>query len=533
MTVRWSCVAETTRQLIRNGQTIRWDGANITMSTYILAHDLGTSGNKATLFSADGQLIASVMKKYPTFYPKPGYVEQNPRDWWDAVVSSTRELLKQSDILPGDIACISFSAQMMGCLLVDDAGNPLHNMLIWADTRAAEQERAIIDRLGMQNVYQMTGHRASSSYSAAKLLWLKEHEPELFSRAYKFLNAKDFIIHKMTGAFVTDFSDASGTNLLDIRQLKWSSEIVHALELDEKILPELHASTDIAGKLTKEAADACGLVEGIPVVMGGGDGSCACVGAGVVQEGKAYNVLGSSSWISAVSSAPIYDPGMRTFNWVHLDKSLYTPCGTMQAAGYSYQWFRDTLCPGDDYKQVNSLAKHAPPGANGILFLPYLLGERSPRWDYMARGAFIGLGISSTRGDMARAVLEGVAMNLRIILEILEKECVISDVTAIGGGANSLLWLQIMSDVWKKPLNCIKNPSEATSMGAAICGGVSLGLLNSFADSDKFIQKANRIQPNPENAKMYDFMFKVFDKAYDGLYEVNQDLYENRVNGKE
>ena len=254
--------------------------------TCILAHDLGTSGNKATLYRADGTLVASCVHEYPTSYPQPGFVEQDPEDWWNAVCASTRELLEKTGMRPERIAAVSFSAQMMGCLPVDREGNPLRPMIIWADTRAVEEERWMVERIGMERGYEITGHRLSASYSAAKLLWVRRREPDIYRRCYKMLHAKDFIICRLTGEFVTDYSDASGTNLFDIRAKMWSEEILRALDLDEELLPELHPSTDIAGGVTKAAAEDTGLLEGTPVVIGGGDGSCACVGAGVVDEGS-------------------------------------------------------------------------------------------------------------------------------------------------------------------------------------------------------------------------------------------------------
>lgn len=499
------------------------------MSACILAHDLGTTGNKATLFSLDGALIASVTMEYPTYYPKNGWVEQNPDDWWRAVCESTRELLEISGTKPKDVACICFSAQMMGCLIVNDKGEPLHNMLIWADTRSVKQEEEIIRRAGMEKIYRITGHRASASYSAAKLMWLRDNVPDTYHKAYKLLGAKDYILYRMTGRFVTDYSDASGTNLMDLGRLDWSNEILDALEISPGLLPELHASTDIAGMLTDEAAGDCGLLSGTPVVIGGGDGSCACVGAGVVAQGSAYNVLGSSSWISAASAAPVYDKDMRTFNWVHLDKSLYTPCGTMQAAGYSYRWFRDALSGGMSYDEINALANASSAGANGTLFLPYLLGERSPRWDLNARGAFVGLSVSASLGDMARAVMEGVALNLKIILDILAVHSPVNNVTVIGGGAKGDLWLQILADVWQKPLQCIKHPGEATSMGAAVCGGVGIGAFDSFKDVSRFTKAVKTIWPERKNAGLYEKLAKIFESAYAGLRETDTLLQKFRA----
>ena len=312
------------------------------MDGYILAHDLGTSGNKATLFDAGGRLVQSTVYSYGTLYHHDRWVEQDPAAWWDAVCATTKELLEKTGTKPGDILCVCFSAQMMGCLLVDKEGIPLRNMITWADSRASKQERWMLDRVGIERGYRITGHRLSASYSAAKLLWVKENGPELYAKAYKMIHAKDYVIFKLTGNIVTDYSDGSGTNLLDISSKTWSQELIQAFDIRGDLLPELHPSTDVAGRVTAEAARACGLARGTPVVIG--DGSCACVGAGVVREGNAYNVIGTSSWISSAASAPYFDDKMRTFNWVHLDPELYTPCGTMQAAGLSYQWYKNTLC---------------------------------------------------------------------------------------------------------------------------------------------------------------------------------------------
>lgn len=512
------------------------------MSQYLLAHDLGTSANKATLYTFDGRLCASALKPYPTFYPQPGFVEQNPEDWWEAVCASTRELMEKSGAKASEIAAVSFSGQMMGCLLVDRQGMPLRNMLIWADTRAQRQAQEMEARLGMEFIYRLTGHRVSASYSAAKLMWVREKEPESFARAGKMLQAKDFIIFRMTGRYVTDFSDASGTNLFDLQRKRWSEDILKALEIDASLLPEALPSQEIAGRLLPEAAQACGLCEGIPVVVGGGDGSCACVGAGVVSEGNAYCALGSSSWISIASLEPILDERMRTFNWVHLDPSLYTPCGTMQAAGYSYSWFHDALCDTQikeaqmrgisGYELVNQKAASSPPGAGGLLYLPYLLGERSPRWNLDARGAFVGLSVTTTRGDMARAVLEGVGMNLKIILDILARASSFEEVRLIGGGVQGDLWQQILADIWQKPLLLPDRPQEATSMGAAVCAGVGIGAFHDFTAVHRFNRVAGTVVPDPSKAPLYRALQAAFDQAYEGLMPTYEKLAMLRAETK-
>lgn len=514
------------------------------MERYILAHDLGTSGNKAVLYRADGTLAASAVASYETRYPRPGWAEQDPEDWWRAVCDSSRALIARAGIAPGEVACVSFSAQMMGCLLVDKDGAPLRPMIIWADTRAAAEEKRMIETLGMETVYRITGHRASASYSAAKLLWVRGNEPEVYAKAYKMLHAKDFIIHRLTGRFVTDYSDASGTNLFDLRKKEWSREICGALEIPLGLLPEPRPSAETAGTVTADAARACGLLAGTPVVIGGGDGSCACVGAGVVAEGNTYCVLGSSSWISTASREPVFDDEMRTFNWVHLDPALYTPCGTMQAAGVSYSWYRDTLC-GEEiraareagvsaYALIDEAARRAPPGADGLLYLPYLLGERSPRWDHAARGAFVGLGVTTTKAEMSRAVMEGVGYNLKVILDILDERQPIEALTVIGGGAKGRLWLEILADIWQKPLEAPAYLEEATSLGAAVCGGVGVGMFPDYSVARRFNKTAGRIEPNPANADRYKILYQAFNEAYEALRPVYGALaaYRARTEGK-
>ncbi len=509
------------------------------MAEYLLAHDLGTSGNKAVLYREDGTLAASALYEYPTFYPFPGAVEQDPERWWEAVCHSTKRLLAESGIPKEEVAAVSFSAQMMGCLVVDQAGEPLRNMLIWADTRAGSQEAWMREQVKDERGYQITGHRISASYSAAKLLWIKEHEPELYKKCRKMIHAKDYIIYKLTGNMVSDYSDASGTNLFDLVKKEWSGELLDAYGIPKGLLPEVHPSTDIAGKVTADAAGLTGLLEGTPVVIGGGDGSCACVGAGVVKEGNAYNVLGSSSWISTAGREPVFDKEMRTFNWVHLDPELYTPCGTMQAAGYSYNWYRNTLC-GEErqkakeigvsaYELINEEAAESRPGAGGLIYLPYLLGERSPRWNPDARGSLIGLSVTTSKGDISRAILEGVGYNLKVILDILQKKQNIEELILIGGGAKGKLWLQIFSDIWQKRILVPRYLEEATSMGAAVCAGVGIGMYPDFSVMEKFNKTESVIEPNRENEAVYARMYEIFNESYEALTDVYGRLARHRT----
>lgn len=480
-----------------------------------------------TLQKIDGRLHGSIVSAYPTVYPQDRWVEQRADDWWKAVCQSTCLLLEQTGVDASDIAAVSFSGQMMGCLLVDRDGNPLRNMIIWADTRSNLQEKRMIEAVGMDVGYQITGHRLSASYSAAKLLWVRDNEPEIYRHTYKMLHAKDYIIFRMTGEFASEYSDASSTNLFDIQKKRWSNELIKDFGIRPSILPDLYPSTYVIGTVTATAAQATGLCEGTPVVMGGGDGSCACVGAGVVEVGSAYNILGSSSWISFASNEPYFDDEMRTFNFVHLDSNLYTPTGTMQAAGYSYSWYRDMLCNEERriadkenksvYQLIDAGVSRSKPGAGGMLYLPYLLGERSPRWNHKARGAFIGMTISTTKDDFARAILEGVGYNLKVILDIFDLREPIKNMLLIGGGAKGEVWQQILADIWQKPLMIPEYLEEATSIGAAVCAGVGIGAYSSFSATKDFNRVVKTVYPNPENFALYQRMYRAFNEAYYGI----------------
>lgn len=501
---------------------------------YILAHDLGTSGDKAILYNFEGALCESFVQAYDAFYPGVNMVEQDPEDWWKAVCASTKNLMEKANIKAEEICCITFSAQMSGCLPVDNSGKPLRKSLIWADLRSVREADFIEKILGMKRVYEITGHRVSPSYPSAKLLWIKENEKDIYDKTYKILNAKDYIVFKLTGVFATDFSDASGTGLLDINKKEWSDEIISAVDVDKSMLPDILASTDMAGKITREASKEIGLLEGTPVVMGGGDGCCAAVGAGAVEEGTIYSCLGSSAWISLASKKPILDDKMTNFNFIHLDKNLYAPCGTMQSGGYSYKWLKDTICGLEaqeaesknisSYEVINKLIDASSPGAKNLLFLPYLLGERSPRWNPEAKGAFVGLNITHSKEDIYRSVLEGVAFNLKVILDIFNREIDCSNVIAIGGGAKGQTWLQILADIWQKTILVPSSIEEATSMGAAVCGGVGIKAFQDFNVIKKFNKIERIVSPREEYKEKYDKLYEVFNEAYYSLTHVYEKL---------
>lgn len=501
---------------------------------YILAHDLGTSGNKATLFSEEGSLVASVTQHYPVYYSNGNWAEQDPNDWWNAVVESTQQLVTHVD--PADIAAVSFSGQMMGCVCVDKAGTPLRNAIIWADMRATEQEAKIRQRIDENEFYHLTGHKISPSYGGQKLMWIKEHEPDIYARTYKMLNAKDYIILRLTGAFVTEYTDASSTCLMDLEKLEWSDRLLDAMQLNHKKMPQLCRSTDVAGKVTVEAAALTGLAVGTKVVCGGGDGVCAAVGTGCVQEGIAHSSMGTSSWISITSRKPVFDEKQRTFTWAHIVPGYVLPTGTMQTGGGAYAWYVDHFCYEEKriaknhgqsvYQILEELLAESQVGSNGLIFLPYLIGERSPRWNPNVRGCFVGIRMEHTQKDFLRAVQEGVAMNLNEVLKIFrEAEQKIEEIIVVGGGIKSVAWQQILADVYQERIRIPKLLDEATSMGAAITGGVGVGLFADFSVVDKFVSIARDVHPNPDNAEKYDALQDAFEEAYQALVPVYEQLH--------
>ena len=507
------------------------------MASYILSHDLGTTGDKATLFSAEGKLISSTFASYQTYYPEIGWAEQDPEHYWRAFCESTKALIDKAKIKPFDIAVVSFSGQMMAALPVDKDGKALRNSIIWADLRSTKQVGELSTRIGEDSVYEITGHRLSASYSATKIMWIRENEPEVYKNTHKFIHAKDFIVSRLTGNIYSDYSDASGMNLLDIKSLDWSEELLEATKIDQNKLPDLVESTEVVGKVTGKASSLSGLIQGTPVVIGGGDGACATCGAGVMGEEEAYIYLGTSTWMAFATKRPIIDPKKRTFTFSHFHKGLYMPAGTMQSGGGSFKWFKDTLCDAesdaaeklnlDVYELLTLKAKEIPCGSAGLLFLPYLMGERSPLWNPKARGCFIGLSIVHTKSHMIRSVLEGVAYNMKIIEEAFAEQGVsFQSIRIIGGGAKSRIWRRIFADVMEKPISRLNFIEEATAVGAAIAGGVGAGFFSSIHDAKGFVKIEEEINPDERNYPVYRRYYTIFKKSYEQLMDVFDMLLE-------
>lgn len=491
------------------------------MKTYILAFDIGTSGTKAVLFDTDGTLSDSETVGYDTYYPAPDCAEQDAKDWYAAVTKSSKALIERTSIKASQIEAISFSAQMMGALALDVHGEPLRRSLIWADNRSEAQAKRLGEKIGRDSFYKIAGARPSASYTGSKIMWLKENEPEIYEKTSVIMQAKDYIIYRLTGEIVTDYSDAAGSNLFDVTKKEWSHTLIEAAGIKKSLLPDAFPSTHIAGRVTANAAAETGLCEGIPVVIGSGDGACASVGAGAWKNGQLYCCIGSSAWISMASVEPNFDKDMQTFNIVHPDGKMFAPNCPMQAAGYSLNRLRSLFFGGEktSYDTMTAEAALSPAAANGLVYMPYLMGERCPRWNTEAYGGLMGMTLKTSRGDIIRAVMEGVAMNLRAILNIFGrfayKDGHATDIIMIGGGAKSELWLQIIADSWKRRVTVPRDIGEATSIGAAIIAGVGVGLYKDFGVCETFNRTARTIEPKPENYDVYDALFEVFNDFYE------------------
>ena len=486
----------------------------------IIAHDLGTTGNKASLHHDDGRLVASVTVPYPAHFAAGGVAEQDPADWWDAVVAATRDLIARTGTAPTDIAGLVVSGQMMGAVLLDAHGEPARPAIIWADTRAGAQQRELEAAIGAERAYGILGHRLNPTYSVEKVMWVRDNEPDTWARVRRVCVAKDFIVLRLTGRLATDRSDASGTNAYDQATGTWSDEVLQAARLDPALFPEILESTQIAGTLTDAAADALGLPASVRVVMGGGDGPMAAVGSGVVApEDGPYVCLGTSSWISFAADAPLHDPAMRTFTFDNVVPGSFVPTATMQAGGASVQWIAEALSPDPAHPETGRLTAEASADVDtdDLYFLPYLLGERSPMWDPEARGAFVGLARHHARAHLVRAVLEGTAFNLLSCIQAFrEAGAVIERIDAVGGGAQSDVYLSVLADVWGVPVRRRTIVEEANSLGAAVTAAVGLGLTD-FSAARALSEVTAEFIPDAARHAVYAERHARFADAYTAL----------------
>lgn len=498
------------------------------MSTLIIAHDLGTSGNKASVYTETGELLASATAHYPTHYFNGNWAEQNPSDWWHAVCQSTRDVLQ--NFQAEDVAAVSFSGHMDGCLAVDRAGNPLYPHILWADQRAWQEAKWIREQVSDKRLFELTGLKATETKPLAKILWLKRNKTDVFSDTYKFLNSKDYLVYKMTGRICTDPSDASSTLLFHLLREEWSAELCALFDVPMTKMPDVVESSAIAGHVTEDAARETGLLSGTPVVMGGGDGCAANLGAGCVADGDVHLSLGTSAWIMQSSDRPLNRVEDGLYNYCHVVPGMYSPTGAMQAAGSSYRWFSDILeLEREERTTFEASMRDVSAGANGLLYLPHLMGERSPYWNPKAKGAFLGLKRETTRAEMMRAVLEGVAMHLAIIRNRFDPDASqITELNAVGGGARSDLWCQILADVMRVRVNRLQRLEEAGGLGVAVLAGVGTGLFADFDVIHKFQTVERTFLPEVAASSFYRSRLPLFAEAYEATRDIQAQLADGR-----
>ena len=492
------------------------------MTNRIIAYDLGTSGSKASLYDVDGTCIASTFVPYETFYPDTGWHEQRPRDWWDAIVESTRRLLAKKLVESDEIACLAISGHSLGVVPVDKNGELLREKTpIWSDTRSARQTAAFFDTVDRHDWYMTTGNGfPPECYSVFKIMWYRDNEPSMFARTHKVIGTKDFINLKLTGRALTDYSYASGSGVYDLVRWAYSAEFIRASGLPEDILPEIVPSTEIVGTLTREAALMLGLPEDVKVACGGVDNSCMALGARNIREGRVYTSLGSSAWIAVSSGEPVLDPRARPFVFTHVVPQLFTSAVSIFSAGNSLKWIGDTTFVAemaeaegrDPHEIINEMAAKSPVGANKLIFNPSLAGGSSQESSPHIRGCFSGLDLRHTRNDLIRAGMEGIAMNLGAALEVLRRFVPLSgDMLMVGGGSKSQLWRQIFADVYAMNVAKSNIDQDAGSLGAAAVAAVGAGLWSDFDKIDE-IHKIEAVQtPTPQNVAIYRKLRPAFD----------------------
>ena len=499
------------------------------MADTIIAYDLGTGGAKASLYDREGVCQASTFVSYETFYPDSGWHEQRPMDWWNAIMRNTRELLAKKLAAPSDIECIAISGQSLAVIPLDANGELLRQQIpIWSDSRAEAQAAAFFRIIDQDSWFMTTGNGfPAACYSVFKVMWYRDNEPEMFSRIRTILGSKDWVNLRLTGKTLTDFSYASGSGIYDLLGWKYKPEFIRASGLPESLFPEIVPSTTIVGTLTAQAAEALGLPRGVKVACGGVDNSCMALGARNTKEGRVYTSLGSSSWIAVSSAKPVLDAKTKPYVFAHVIPGLFTSAVSIFAAGSSFRWLRGVLSEGAlSYDEMTALAASSPIGANKLLFNPSLGGgsclEPSPH----IRGAFVGLDLRHTRADLIRAGMEGIALNLGAVLEILRGFVPLSDeMLMVGGGSKSPFWLQIFADIYR--MECVKTniDQDAAALGAAALAAVGAGLWKGFEKVDEVHQVQSVQRPIPGNVEAYRRLMPVFQLARKHQAELGELLH--------
>jgi len=490
---------------------------------YIIAHDVGTGGSKAAITDLSGNILVSKFSPYATSYPREHWAEQNPADWWNAVTSTTRDVMEESGIDPGDVGGIIFATQMIGVIPVDRDGSILRPAIIWLDGRAQEQADKIVRRLTKTLLLAVAGGLPSGKDVIPKLMWLRQNEPDIYNNTYKVLEVDSYLVNRACGEFVYDYAAASTTGMFNFKKKDWDLMLFRLFRLDPHKMPRVAASFEKVGGLREAAAVEMGLPSGTPVFCGTGDIPSATIGSGAVLNGQGHMYVGSSGWIAVTVPKAVNDGRKGIVSIASADPTRYLLQAETESAGACFKWFAENLVPDgtefgpgrDVYDYLNMVAAEAEPGSNGLLFCPWMYGERSPIPDTTVRGGYLNLSLDHKRGDVARAVFEGVALHARWMLEGLEG-CGFNDVVlrAIGGGAKSDLWMQIYADVLGVTIERVSEPQESGARGAALIAALGLGAFRGFAALRDAVVVSGVFTPQPENSEVYDEAFENLTEAY-------------------
>lgn len=492
---------------------------------YVIGVDLGTSSVKVLLMNQNGEVCSEVSRSYPLIHEKSGYSEQDPAEWIDKTVEALKELTDQFDGSAEDIQGISFSGQMHGLVLVDEENRVLRHAILWNDTRTTEQCKQIYEMAGEKRLLEITKNPALEGFTLPKLLWVKQHEPELFEKAAVFMLPKDYLRFKLAGKIHSEYSDAAGTLLLDAGRKMWSEEMCRLTGIDIKICPPLVESHDCVGSLVPAIAEETGLSPETKVFAGGADNACGAIGSGILSEGKTLCSIGTSGVVLSYEERNDKDFQGKVHYFNHGEENAYYTMGVTLAAGHSLSWFKDTFAKNESFDSLMADISEVPIGSNGLLFTPYLSGERTPHADSQIRGSFIGMDSSHTRSDFVRSVIEGITFSLNESIEIFrESGKLIDTVISIGGGAKSDAWLQIQADIFNSTI--VKLSSEqGPAVGAAMIAAYGCQWYESLeACADEFITYEKTYRPIPENVEKYQELFQLYKQVYAETRKLNESL---------
>ena len=492
---------------------------------YLIGIDVGTTGAKTILIDEQGNLIASSLEEYPLHTPQPKWAEQDPADWWRATVGSIKNVLTQAKVKPDGVGGVGLSGQMHGLVLIDKDYSVLRPAILWCDVRTTEQCHYITEKVGKDLLVKSTCNPALEGFTAPKVVWVRDNEPEIYEKAFKMLLPKDYVRFLLTGEIASEVSDAAGTILFDVRNREWSREVLDKLEISPDLMPPCYESIDVCGEITPKVAEMTGLKPGTPVVGGGADNACTAVGNGIVVTGKTSASIGTSGTMLTPTDTAEVDPDLRAHTFCHCVPHKWYVMGVMLSAGGAFRWLRDTLGDRevgqaqekgvDPYEILTEEAAQVDPGCEGLVFLPYLIGERTPHGDANAKGVFFGLTLRHGKEHIVRSVMEGVTYGMRDSLEIIKNLGLdVGQITATGGGARSALWRQMQADIYGAEVVTI-NIAEGPAFGAAILAGVGSNVYNSIEEAtDGIVKITSRTQPVEENAKVYEEYYQIYRSLY-------------------